>query len=580
MCIRDRYMGMNVFIKNYKGEPLLGKVWPGLSHFPDFLHPNATEYWSNMFVLLAGKLNFDGIWLDMNEISNFCDGECPPEEVNKIVIGQPDSMKENAPKEKEKETTPKRLLMEQGPRRLLGTKDEDLPYHIGNGKLDDHLVQLNATHAGGLEDFNAHHLNTFYENAITYGILQQTLNMSDFFILTRANMPGIGRFAAHWGGDNYADWGFYRRSLSQIFNYQIFGIPMMGVDICGFAGNTTEGLCARWMQLGSLYPFSRNHNAIDSIDQEPFALGPTVLETSRKALQLRYSLLKFYYSIFVLNNGTGSVFRPLIFNYPDDQTILDDGHVERLFMIGNSLLVVPAQDEAGQVVVYFPQDTWYNLSDGSLVRSAKTKAGIVNMVVPLNASMPVFLRGGHIVALQNSTNVRRAKDLGNVFQLTAGLVTLNKSTAQAKGNLLLLNDYSLPNVRSRCQGAVSCQLEVTIQYIQGRGYADVVLNFAGVGPQPADPSKDELIALSRVTLLFDRSTALNFARIKRYETTFNNNTAPTSPFLVDYKIKQNLAGNSVIDLDINPLYIRRNLSVTIRFHYQSVFSLKREKLLF
>lgn len=52
-------------------------MWPGATAFVDFLHPSAGDYWIHMLDLLYEKVEFSGIWLDMNEFSNFCNGVCP-----------------------------------------------------------------------------------------------------------------------------------------------------------------------------------------------------------------------------------------------------------------------------------------------------------------------------------------------------------------------------------------------------------------------------------------------------------------------------------------------------------------------
>jgi alpha-glucosidase (family GH31 glycosyl hydrolase) len=42
---------------------LLSKVWPGATAFPDFTHPNATQWWTDMASTYHDIVPFDGMWI-------------------------------------------------------------------------------------------------------------------------------------------------------------------------------------------------------------------------------------------------------------------------------------------------------------------------------------------------------------------------------------------------------------------------------------------------------------------------------------------------------------------------------------
>ena len=119
---------------------------------------------------------------------------------------------------------------------------------------------------------------------------------------------------------------------------------------CSVVGDSNAELCARWMQLGAFYPFSRNHNNKGATSQEPYAFDEQVTDISRHVLNARYSLLPYYYTLFhyasrpisSTNSPAATVTRPLFFEFPDDPNTYD---IDRQFMVGNGLLISPVLTE-------------------------------------------------------------------------------------------------------------------------------------------------------------------------------------------------------------------------------------------
>jgi len=211
----------------------------------------------------------------------------------------------------------------------------------------------------------------------------------------------------------------------------LFGIPQVGVDVCGFNGNTTPELCARWTELAVFYPFARNHNAIGQNDQEPWKLGQQTLEISRNMIRLRYYFLPFLYSLFFDAHASGStVWRAMMFEYPQDIQAL---FTDRQFMVGSAILVSPVLDQGATTVnAYFPADRWYDFYTGQFVGST-TSGQFIILSAPLD-KLNIHLRGGFIVPTQLpalTTSVARS----NPFELLVAL-----STSGTAAGVLYLDD--------------------------------------------------------------------------------------------------------------------------------------------
>ena len=203
---------------------------------------------------------------------------------------------------------------------------------------------------------------------------------------------------------------------------------MVGTDICGFAGNTTETLCARWATLGAFYPFMRNHAGDTSISQE-FYRWPLTRAAASNAINVRYRLLDYIYTAFHRQAETGlPLLNPLFFHYPEDENTFV---IEHQFFYGDDILVSPVLEENSTAVsIYLPNGTFY---DWWTLEQIQGTGSWINITDVGFDSIPLHIRGGAILPLRaesaNTTTELRKQDF--VIWIAPN------STGQAYGTLYL-----------------------------------------------------------------------------------------------------------------------------------------------
>lgn len=307
----------DVWVKDAAGKEYHGKVWPGACAFPDFTMPRTRDWWAGQYKQFVAN-GIDGIWNDMNEPS-----------VNDNEL-------------------PQNLR--------LGT----MPYnneHRGGGDLPagPHLLYHNA-------------YGRLMVEATRQGVLTAAPDKRPF-VLTRANLLGGQRYAATWTGDNAAEERFMKVSVPMSITLGLSGQPFSGPDIGGFLGNTRTDLWKNWLGFGVFLPFARGHACAGTNNKEPWAFGPKAEETSRIAIERRYRLLPYLYTLFHDAHETGvPIMQPVFFDDPKDARLRSE---EQVFLLGKSLLIIPsfAKDPA------LPSGKWEPISliDGDRANACQAK---------------------------------------------------------------------------------------------------------------------------------------------------------------------------------------------------------------
>lgn len=166
---------LDIFIKNTDGSEYQGQVWPGYTTFPDWWHPNITEYWQKEIVDWMDLLTLDGIWIDMNEPTSFCLGSCGSllDDDNPAAEPWLNNQSEQFRLHTLQEGALNAMSLPVGELRNLL-----YPSYIinnGAGNLSEHTIPMTAQHYGNVSHYDLHNLYGHAEGYITREVLCCTI---------------------------------------------------------------------------------------------------------------------------------------------------------------------------------------------------------------------------------------------------------------------------------------------------------------------------------------------------------------------------------------------------------------------
>ena len=368
--VQNRY-----FCQREDGSDFVAAVWPGDTHFPDFLDPDARKWFGDKYRFLTDQ-GIEGFWNDMNEPAIFYSREGLDEAkalARKFADGE-DGRWDGAGSVGVWQMGDKLQSLANSP------EDYRRFYHKINGTKVRHdkvhnLYGFNMTRAAG-EAFDR----------IDPG--------RRFLMFSRSSYIGMHRYGGVWTGDNKSWWSHILLNLKMMPSLNMCGFLYAGADLGGFGADTTRELLLRFLALGVFTPLMRNHAAMGTREQECYQFEN--IEDFRHVIGVRYRLLPYLYSEYMkaaLNDDL--YFKPLAFVYPEDKMAV---RIEDQLMLGNEIMIAPVYEQNGKGrYVYLPEEMKFVkfLPDGSISEELLGQ-GIHYVDIALN-EVPLFIRKGKCI---------------------------------------------------------------------------------------------------------------------------------------------------------------------------------------
>lgn len=373
--------------------PFTVAVWPGYTHFPDVLNPEARAWFGEKYRVLT-DMGIEGFWNDMNEPAMFF----TPEGVEEAKALMRKFLEDNDVDYRWDEFPENRITVPQLQEKIgkLSNRPEDYAsfYHRVDGELIRHdtihnLFGYNMTRAAGEG-------------------LAKIDPEKRFLLFSRSSYIGMHRYGGIWTGDNKSWWSHILLNLKMMPSLNMCGFLYTGADLGGFGSDTTRELLLRWLALGVFTPLMRNHAAIGTREQECYQFEG--IEDFRHVLGVRYRLIPYLYSTLMKAALEDELYvKPLAFAFPEDKMA---AQVEDQLLLGDEAMIAPVytQNSTGRYV-YLPEKMKFVkfLPDGTISEEVFEK-GHHYVEIALN-EVPLFIRQGHVIPVVDAAESVAALDM-------------------------------------------------------------------------------------------------------------------------------------------------------------------------
>ena len=285
-----------------------------------------------------------------------------------------------------------------------GLKAQVLDYGIGVGWNDNNEYAIQnekaLSHGFGqsIPMHRARPLHALLMTRATFEAQQQVAQPGQsVFTVTRAGSPGLQRYAQTWSGDNTTSWRTLKWNIRTGLQMSLSGMFNVGHDVGGFYGPLPEPeLFLRWVQACALNPrMVMNSWKAGNVSNLPW-MYPEVLGEIRRAINLRYQLMPYLWSLFERASAHHEpIIRPTFFDFPDDTQCYQDCDD---FMLGPNLLVAPVIAQGSlQRTVYLPAlpqaQAWFDFET-----RARFASGQWHTVDAPWSKLPLFVREGACIS--------------------------------------------------------------------------------------------------------------------------------------------------------------------------------------